>query len=90
MSEAGGSNVEVAHHLREHKGSSQSLGRNIGDRGGRGARRSRCHHAWSGYQAALWTGHQAEPYGHASKLRIGAMARPWWLQEYRMRLLLRE
>jgi len=28
--------------------------------------------AWSGYQAALWTGHQAERYGVASKLRIQA------------------
>jgi hypothetical protein len=28
--------------------------------------------AWSGYQAALWTGHQAELYGQASKLRIQA------------------
>jgi hypothetical protein len=29
MSEAGGSNIEVAHHLSEHKGSSQSLGHEI-------------------------------------------------------------
>jgi hypothetical protein len=28
--------------------------------------------AWSGYQAALWTGHQAERYGEASKLRVEA------------------
>jgi hypothetical protein len=28
--------------------------------------------AWSGYQAALWTGHQSELYGQASKLRIEA------------------
>jgi hypothetical protein len=28
--------------------------------------------AWSGYQAALWTQHQAELYGVASKLRIQA------------------
>jgi hypothetical protein len=28
--------------------------------------------AWSGYQAALWTGHQAERYGEASKLRVQA------------------
>jgi len=28
--------------------------------------------AWSGYQAALWTGHQAELYGESSKLRIQA------------------
>jgi hypothetical protein len=29
MSEAGGSNIEVAQHLSEHKGSSQSLGHEI-------------------------------------------------------------
>jgi hypothetical protein len=28
--------------------------------------------AWCGYQAALWTGHQAELYGQASKLRVEA------------------
>ena len=28
--------------------------------------------AWSGYQAALWTGHQEELYGQASKLRVEA------------------
>ena len=28
--------------------------------------------AWSGYQAALWTGHQSEQYGVASKLRVQA------------------
>jgi hypothetical protein len=28
--------------------------------------------AWSGYQAALWTGRQAELYGQAGKLRIQA------------------
>ena len=28
--------------------------------------------AWSGYQSALWTGHQSELYGHASRLRVSA------------------
>lgn len=28
--------------------------------------------AWSGYQAALWTGHQPELYGKANKLRVQA------------------
>ena len=28
--------------------------------------------AWSGYQAALWTGHQAELYGLASRYRVQA------------------
>jgi hypothetical protein len=70
---AGGSNIEVAHHLSEHKGE----------------RQSRAHEileiaeaivlavvaiatAWSGYQAALWTGHQAESYGLASRYRVEA------------------
>jgi hypothetical protein len=69
----GGSTVEVAHHLSEHKEHSQS----------------RAHQileiveaivlavvavttAWSGYQAALWTGHQAELYGLASRYRVEA------------------
>ena len=70
---AGGSNIEVAHHLSEHKGHAES----------------RAHEileiveaivlavvaistAWSGYQAALWTGHQAELYGLASRYRVEA------------------
>jgi hypothetical protein len=28
--------------------------------------------AWSGYQAALWTGRQAEQYGQANRLRVEA------------------
>jgi len=30
--------------------------------------------AWSGYQAALWNGHQSEHYGEASRLRVQAEA----------------
>jgi len=69
----GGSSIEVAHHLTEHKGHAES----------------RAHEileiveaivlaivavstAWSGYQAALWTGHQAELYGLASRYRVEA------------------
>ena len=70
---AGGSNIELAHHLSEHKGESHS----------------RAHEileiveavvlaivavstAWSGYQAALWTGHQQQLYGLASRYRVQA------------------
>jgi hypothetical protein len=73
MPEAGGSNIEMAHHLSEHGEHSDS----------------RAHQileiaeaivlaivavttAWSGYQAALWTGHQAELYGLASRYRVQA------------------
>lgn len=75
MAEAGGSNIEIAHHLSEHKKHSEAT--------------STAHEvleileatvlaivaiatAWSGYQAALWTGHQSELYGVASKLRVEA------------------
>jgi len=71
MAEAGGSNIEIAHHLSEHKKPTESLNREmleiveaivlavvaIAT-------------AWSGYQAALWTGHQSELYGQADKLRV--------------------
>ncbi len=70
---AGGSNIEVAHHLSESHHEAQS----------------RAHEileiveaivlaivavatAWSGYQAALWTGHQAEQYAVADTLRVQA------------------
>ena len=75
MAEIGGSNVEVAHHLSEHKGHDES----------------RAHEilemvealvlavvaittAWSGYQAALWEGRQAELYSEANQLRTQAEA----------------
>jgi hypothetical protein len=68
-----GANVEIAKHLGEHKHPSQSLGHEmleifeavllalvaVAT-------------AYSGYQAALWTGHQARLYGEASKLRVEA------------------
>ncbi len=72
MPEAGSSNIEVAEHLGR-KGSPESTGQEILE----------IIEAvvlaviavatsWSGYQAALWTGHQSELYGQASKLRIEA------------------
>jgi hypothetical protein len=73
MSEAGGSNIEFAQHLSEHKGSSQSLGHEILEIAEALLLAVvAISTAWSGYQAALWTGHQAELYGQASKLRVQA------------------
>src|SRR5579863_679490 len=73
MSEAGGSNIEVAHHLSEHKESSQSLGHEILEIAEALVLAVvAVTTAWSSYQAALWTGLQAELYGQASKLRIQA------------------
>src|ERR1700686_473722 len=73
MPEAGGSNIEVAHLLSEHKESSQSLGHEILEIAEALVLAIvAIATAWSGYQAALWTGHQAELYGQASKLRVQA------------------
>jgi hypothetical protein len=73
MSEAGGSNIEIAQHLSEHRGSSQSLGHKILEIAEAVVLAVvAIATAWSGYQAALWTGHQAELYGQASKLRVEA------------------
>src|SRR5580692_7150429 len=73
MSEAGGSNIEFAQHLSEHKGSSQSLGHEILEIAEAVVLAVvAIATAWSGYEAALWTGHQSELYGQASKLRVQA------------------
>jgi len=73
MSEAGGSNIEIAHHLSEHKELSQSLGHEILEIfEALVLAVVAISTAWSGYQAALWTGHQSELYGQAGKLRVQA------------------
>src|ERR1700757_2274136 len=73
MSEAGGSNIEVARHLTGHEESRQSLGHQVLEiLEAVVVAVIAIATAWSGYQAALWTGHQSELYGQASKLRIEA------------------
>ena len=73
MPETGGSNIEIAHHLSEHKESSQSFGHEILEIAEALVLAIvAIATAWSGYQAELWTGHQAELYGQASKLRVQA------------------
>jgi hypothetical protein len=73
MSEAGGANIEVAQILNEHKGSPPSLGHAILEIAEALVLAVvALTTAWSGYQAALWTGHQEELYGRASKLRVEA------------------
>jgi hypothetical protein len=73
MPEAGGSNIEVAHHLSEHNEPperhipfavelAEAIVLSI----------VAITTAWSGYQAALWTGHQSKLYGLASKQRVQA------------------
>jgi len=68
MSEAGDVNIEVAHHLSGHEASPDAL--EIVE--ALILAIVAVTTAWSGYQAALWTGRQAELYGQASKLRIQA------------------
>jgi len=73
MPEAGHSNIEVAHHLGEHNGTSQALAQEIIEIvEAIVLAMVALATAWSGYQAALWTGHQAELYGEASKFRVQA------------------
>jgi hypothetical protein len=85
MPEAGGSNIEIAHHLTEHEESEAS------------SRHAIVEiieavvlaivaitTAWSGYQAALWTGHQSELYGQASRLRVQAEGTAAFANQERM------
>ena len=85
MSEAGGSNIEIAQHLGEHNESSQSLGHEILEIAEAVVLAIvAVATAWSGYQAALWTGHQAELYGQASKLRIAAEGEATYANQERL------
>ena len=73
MPEAGGSNIEIAHHLSEHRESQHVLGHEILEIAEAIVLAVvAIATAWSGYQAALWTGHEAELYGLASRLRVEA------------------
>ena len=74
MPEGGGSNIEVAHHLTEHNNEES------GPRMPQAVEIAEAivlalvaiTTAWSGYQAALWTGHQSKLYGLANKQRVQA------------------
>jgi hypothetical protein len=73
MPEAGDSNIEVARHLTERAESRPSSEhRMLETLEAVVLAVVAIATAWSGYQAALWTGHQSELYGQASKLRIEA------------------
>jgi hypothetical protein len=69
----GGSNIEVAQHLSEHTEHAQSRAHKILEIAEAIMLAIvAVSTAWSGYQAALWTGHQAEFYGLASRYRVEA------------------
>jgi hypothetical protein len=73
MPEATGSNIEVAHHLSERHGRPSSLTHQIMEAAEAIVLAAvAIATAWSGYQAALWTGNQAGLYGISSKLRTQA------------------
>jgi hypothetical protein len=74
MPEAGGSNIDVAHHLTEHKQPPQSIHRIAEIAEAVVLAAVAIATAWSGYQAALWTGRQSELYGQSTRLRVQAEA----------------
>lgn len=73
MPESGGSNIELAHHLSEHSEHAPSRAHAILEIVEAIVLAVvAIATAWSGYQAALWTGHQAELYGLANRYRVQA------------------
>src|SRR6202041_3298448 len=70
MPEAGGANIEIAKHLSEHGESSEHVILEIFE--ALVLAIVAIATAWSGYQAALWTGHQSELYEQESKLSVQA------------------
>ena len=85
MPEAGGSNIEVAHRLTEHKESPRSLVHKMAEIAEAVLLSAvAIATAWSGYQAALWTGRQSELYGQSSKLRVQAEAAAVYANQERL------
>ena len=72
MPEGGNANIEVAHHLSEPRESPSHEHWLLETIEAIVLAIVAITTAWSGYQAALWTGHQSELYGIASKLRVQA------------------
>src|ERR1039458_10387258 len=73
MPEAGGSNIEVARHLSEHEDQREyRMPRTVEIVEGIVLAIVAITTAWSGYQAALWTGHQSKLYSVANRLRVQA------------------
>jgi hypothetical protein len=73
MPEIGGPSVEVAHHLSEPKHGTQTLAHEILEIVEAIVLAVvAITTAWSGYQAALWDGHQDELYGQSAQRRIEA------------------
>jgi hypothetical protein len=70
-----GANIDVAHHLSEHRKPSATVEHEILEIvEALVLAVVAIATAWSGYQAALWTGNQSELYGLAGRLRVQAEA----------------
>lgn len=72
MPETGSANIEVAHHLGEKHGSHSGQSQLIEILEAILLAIVAVTTAWSGYQAALWTGEQSKLYGTSSRLRVEA------------------
>ena len=73
MPDTSDSNVDLAHHLSEHKERSHSfVTESVEIAEALVLAIVAVATAWSGYQAARWTGYQAERYGVANRLRVEA------------------
>lgn len=73
MPDIGNSNIEIAHHLKEHEENSRSFATNtIEIAEAILLAIVAVATAWSGYQAARWSGYQSERYGQSSRLRVEA------------------
>jgi hypothetical protein len=70
---AGEPTIEVAHHLSQHRMNTQSRAHEVLEIVEAIVLAIvAVATAWSGYQAALWAGHQSELYGEAGKFRVQA------------------
>lgn len=72
MPDIGNSNIEIAHHLREHEGSRSFAVETVEIAEAILLAIVAVATAWSGYQAARWSGYQSERYGQSSRLRVEA------------------
>ncbi len=84
MPEAGGSNIEIASQLTEYEVSESSRHVILEIIEAVVLAIVAITTAWSGYQAALWTGHQSELYGQASRLRVQAEGAAAYANQERM------
>ena len=85
MPEAGNSNIEaVHHHLSEHNPPIHLGNESIEIVEALVLAVVAIATAWSGYQAAIWSGLQAQRYGEATRLRVEAEGNTLWANQERL------